>query len=195
VEPSDVTIESIANHVKMDGIVTSVLRTGFFVDCGSLQAFVGRSMIPTEIKFDANATPPQWTDDGEQVIEKGTNIRIKIKGLRSEVDKMYAVGTMKEVRRTTARLVDYWLIKASRIISVRCRHRLTYRRPLPTRATLSAETERQRASSLIKELLQNRGQYSKDQSIAHPLCNHHRNTRRNSGLLAVSVSVGSMAIT
>ncbi|OWY43690.1 DNA-directed RNA polymerase II 19 kDa polypeptide [Alternaria alternata] len=85
----------------MDGIVTSVLRTGFFVDCGSLQAFVGRSMIPAEIKFDANATPPQWTDDGEQVIEKGTNIRIKIKGLRSEVDKMYAVGTMKETDNST----------------------------------------------------------------------------------------------
>jgi len=57
-------------------------------------------MIPSEITFDANATPPQWTDNGEQVIEKGTNIRIKIKGLRSEVDKMYAVGTMKEVNHT-----------------------------------------------------------------------------------------------
>jgi hypothetical protein len=54
-------------------------------------------MIPGDITFDANATPPQWTDNGEQVIEKGTNIRIKIKGLRSEVDKMFAVGTMKEV--------------------------------------------------------------------------------------------------
>lgn len=54
-------------------------------------------MIPSDVKFDANATPPQWTDDGEQVIEKGTNIRIKIKGMRSEVGKMYAVGTMKEV--------------------------------------------------------------------------------------------------
>ena len=43
-ESSDVIIESITNHVKMDGIVTSVLRTGFFVDCGSLQAFVGRSV-------------------------------------------------------------------------------------------------------------------------------------------------------
>jgi DNA-directed RNA polymerase subunit E'/Rpb7 len=58
-------------------------------------------MIPSDITFDANATPPQWTDNGEQVIEKGTNIRIKIKGLRSEVDKMYAVGTMKEVSRIT----------------------------------------------------------------------------------------------
>ncbi len=54
-------------------------------------------MIPGDITFDANATPPQWTDNVDQVIEKGTNIRIKIKGLRSEVDKMYAVGTMKEV--------------------------------------------------------------------------------------------------
>lgn len=48
-EASDVIIESIANNVKMDGIVTSVLRTGFFVDCGSLQAFVGRSVHLTLI--------------------------------------------------------------------------------------------------------------------------------------------------
>jgi DNA-directed RNA polymerase II subunit RPB7 len=54
-------------------------------------------MIPSDITYDANATPPQWTDSADQIIEKGTNIRIKIKGLRSEVDKMYAVGTMKEV--------------------------------------------------------------------------------------------------
>lgn len=80
----------------MDGVVTSVISAGFFVDCGSLQAFVGRAMIPSEITFDQNATPPQWTDNQDQVIEKGTNIRIKIKGLRTEVDKMFAIGTMKE---------------------------------------------------------------------------------------------------
>jgi DNA-directed RNA polymerase II subunit RPB7 len=56
-------------------------------------------MIPSDIKFDANATPPQWTDNGDQIIEKGANIRIKIKGLRAELDKMWAVGTMKEVCR------------------------------------------------------------------------------------------------
>ena len=54
-------------------------------------------MIPSDIRFDANSTPPQWTDSGEQVIENGTNIRIKIIGMRVEVDKMYAIGTMKEV--------------------------------------------------------------------------------------------------
>ncbi|KAL1603966.1 DNA-directed RNA polymerase II subunit [Paraconiothyrium brasiliense] len=76
----------------MDGIVTSVVRSGFFVSCGSLEAF----MIPSEIKYDANATPPHWTDNADQVIEKGTNVRIKIKGVRSEVDRQFAIGTMKE---------------------------------------------------------------------------------------------------
>jgi DNA-directed RNA polymerase II subunit RPB7 len=54
-------------------------------------------MIPSDIHFDGNATPPQWTDNGDQIVEKGTNIRIKLKGIRAEVDKMYAIGTMKEV--------------------------------------------------------------------------------------------------
>jgi ribosomal protein S1 len=39
-------IPHLANSSKMDGVVTSVLRTGFFVDCGSLQAFVGRNVRP-----------------------------------------------------------------------------------------------------------------------------------------------------
>ena len=55
-------------------------------------------MIPSEIKYDANATPPHWTDNNDQIIEKGTNIRVKIKGIRSEVDKQFAVATVKEVR-------------------------------------------------------------------------------------------------
>jgi len=76
-------------------------------------------MIPSDITFDANATPPQWTDNGEQVIEKGTNIRIKIKGLRSEVDKMFAVGTMKEVSRPVCyRMLT--LLTISRITLVLC---------------------------------------------------------------------------
>jgi DNA-directed RNA polymerase II subunit RPB7 len=54
-------------------------------------------MIPSEIKFDGNATPPQFTDNADQVIEKGTQIRVKIKGIRGEVGQMYAIATIKEV--------------------------------------------------------------------------------------------------
>ena len=54
-------------------------------------------MIPSEIRFDGNATPPQWTDNQDQVIEKGSHIRIKVKGIRGEVNEMFAIATIKEV--------------------------------------------------------------------------------------------------
>src|SRR3954462_14797149 len=59
------TPDTIANHVKMDGIVTSVLRTGFFVDCGSLQAFVGRRV---SLPVLASTQPPanKATDDSRR---------------------------------------------------------------------------------------------------------------------------------
>jgi len=82
-------------------------------------------MIPSDIKFEGNAAPPQWTDGADQVIEKGTNIRIKIKGIRSEVDKMYAVGTMKEVGYPL-----FWILRGlsslttSRITLALCRSSL-----------------------------------------------------------------------
>ena len=53
-------------------------------------------MIPSDIKFDGNATPPQFTDNQDQVIERGTHIRVKIKGIRGEVGQMYAIATIKE---------------------------------------------------------------------------------------------------
>ena len=53
-------------------------------------------MMASEIKWDPNATPPQYTDNLDQVIEKGTHVRVKIMGTRSEVGSMYAVGSMKE---------------------------------------------------------------------------------------------------
>lgn len=53
-------------------------------------------MIPPEIKYDGNATPPQFTDNGEQVIERKTQVRVKIKGMRAEVNQMFAVATIRE---------------------------------------------------------------------------------------------------
>ncbi|KAG8626918.1 hypothetical protein KVT40_005863 [Elsinoe batatas] len=79
-----------------DGMVVSVAPSGFFADVGPLHVFVSRAMIPPEIKYDGNATPPQFTDNEDQVIEKGTQIRVKIKGIRSEVGQMFAVGTIRE---------------------------------------------------------------------------------------------------
>jgi biotin synthase-like enzyme len=54
-------------------------------------------MMPSAIKFDANAAPPQWTNGSDQTIEKGTQVRLKIKGLRGEISQIFAIATIKEV--------------------------------------------------------------------------------------------------
>ena len=53
-------------------------------------------LISSDIKFDPNATPWQWTDNEDQVIEKGAQVRVKLIGLRSDVGSMYAIGSIKE---------------------------------------------------------------------------------------------------
>lgn len=53
-------------------------------------------MIPSDIKWDPNATPPQYTNNEDTVIEPGTHVRCKIIGTRSEVGGMWAIGSIKE---------------------------------------------------------------------------------------------------
>ena len=101
---------------QVDAIVSSVNQMGVFADVGPLPVFVSNhvspksskatfserheliaaKLIPPEIKWDARATPPQYTDNGEQVIEKGTHLRLKLIGIRSDVGTMFAIGSIKE---------------------------------------------------------------------------------------------------
>lgn len=55
-----------------------------------------KQLISKDIKFDPNATPWQWTDNEDQVIEKGAQVRVKLLGIRSDVGAMYAIGSIKE---------------------------------------------------------------------------------------------------
>ncbi|KAI9710676.1 MAG: DNA-directed RNA polymerase II subunit [Bogoriella megaspora] len=80
----------------LDGIVQQVVANGVFVEVGPLTCFVSRQSIPSDLKFDGNATPPQYTDNAGQVIEKGTQIRVKLVGVRSDIGQMFAVATIKE---------------------------------------------------------------------------------------------------
>lgn len=80
----------------VDGIVANVNKMGFFADVGPLSVFVSSHLIPAEIKFDPTSNPPHFTDNGEQIIEKGTHIRMKLIGTRSDVDKLFAIGSIKE---------------------------------------------------------------------------------------------------
>lgn len=80
----------------MDALVYSLNQTGFFARAGPLIIFVGEQSIPSDIKWNPNATPPHWTNNEDTVIENGTHVRIKIISCRYEVSQMWAVGTIKE---------------------------------------------------------------------------------------------------
>ncbi|CZT13181.1 probable DNA-directed RNA polymerase II chain Rpb7 [Rhynchosporium graminicola] len=80
----------------VDAIVTSVNQVGFFAEAGPLPLFVSAHLIPSDIKFDPNATPPQFTNNEDSVIEVGTHVRVKIIGTRAEVGEMYAIASIKE---------------------------------------------------------------------------------------------------
>lgn len=52
--------------------------------------------IPSDIKWEPNTVPPQYTDHADQVIEKGTSLRLKILGVKPDVAAINAIGTIKE---------------------------------------------------------------------------------------------------
>ncbi|MCJ1249184.1 DNA-directed RNA polymerase II subunit [Trapelia coarctata] len=81
---------------SIDGIVGDVTGQGFWANIGPLNIFVSRFHIPSDIKWDPDATPPQFTDNGDQVIERGTQLRIKVIGVRTDVTELYAIGSIKE---------------------------------------------------------------------------------------------------
>ncbi|KAL1896588.1 DNA-directed RNA polymerase II subunit [Sporothrix stenoceras] len=80
----------------VDAVVYSVNPHGFFAQAGPLRLFVSSHMIPSQVKYDPNATPPQFADNEDYKVEAGTHIRVKIMGTRSEVGEMWAIGTVNE---------------------------------------------------------------------------------------------------
>lgn len=80
----------------VDAQVTSVNPHGFFAQAGPLRLFVSSHLIPALVKYDPNATPPQFTDHEGFTIEPGTHVRIKIVGTRTEVGEMWAIGSINE---------------------------------------------------------------------------------------------------
>jgi DNA-directed RNA polymerase II subunit RPB7 len=80
----------------VDAVVYSVNPQGFFAQAGPLRLFVSAHLIPSDIKWDPNGTPPQFTNNEDTTIEPGTHVRVKIIGTRSEVGEMWAIGSIKE---------------------------------------------------------------------------------------------------
>ena len=53
-------------------------------------------MMPDDVKYQQNSTIPMFTNNEDFVLEKGTQVRLRIRGLRSEVGNLYGIGTMAQ---------------------------------------------------------------------------------------------------
>jgi len=79
----------------VDGIVNNVNKMGFFVEVGPLTVFVSTQLVHPDLKYDPNSNPPSFASP-DQVIEKGTHVRLKIVGTRVDATEIFAIGTIKE---------------------------------------------------------------------------------------------------
>ncbi|ORY81902.1 DNA-directed RNA polymerase II subunit RPB7 [Protomyces lactucae-debilis] len=79
----------------VDAIVSVVNKMGFFADAGPLSVFVSTHLLPSELKFEPTANPPNYSGDDMQV-ERGSKVRLKLVGTRVDATEIFAIGTMKE---------------------------------------------------------------------------------------------------
>lgn len=98
--------------------MTKVVPNGFFVDIAAFTAFVSAHVrfsvnmlfhaspaytpksMPTNMKYDGNATPPSFvehTDQGPVEVTPMSQVRVRLSGIRAEVGQMWAVATINDV--------------------------------------------------------------------------------------------------
>ena len=62
-----------------------------------IQGLIGVvQMIPSSLKFSMEGATPSFADNEGQTVEAGSQVRLRIKGIRSELNQMYAIGSIRE---------------------------------------------------------------------------------------------------
>lgn len=102
------TVEYLAMIFKpfvgevLPGEVTSLSKTGFFVQAGPMEIFVSSQLMPEELKFDVSTGSPSFVaeddedDDVEFRISIGSRVRVKIIGMRFAANDIHVIGSIKD---------------------------------------------------------------------------------------------------
>lgn len=53
-------------------------------------------MIPSQLKYTVDGSTPSFTDNAEQTVERNSQVRLRIKGIRGEMSEMFAIGSIRE---------------------------------------------------------------------------------------------------
>lgn len=109
VMPGSANIEYVVNFTvctfrpfkgeTVDGIVRAVNKLGFFVTVAALDIFVSKHLVPEDMHFDKNSNPPAFVSStiGENLkITVGSEVRLRIIGIRFNIDELFAIGTLRD---------------------------------------------------------------------------------------------------
>ena len=83
----------------LDGIVKSVNKLGVFVIVSALEVFVSHHLMPDDMKFDKHSNPASYVSgmmDDRVRIEPGSEVRIRIVGIRFDAREIFAIASLKE---------------------------------------------------------------------------------------------------
>jgi DNA-directed RNA polymerase II subunit RPB7 len=75
----------------VDCIVDSIDKNGFFGWVGPMRVFISKSSMPDDFSYDERTNVYEGS---EQRIISGSEVRVKIVGVRKDGGKLYAVGTI-----------------------------------------------------------------------------------------------------
>ncbi len=53
-------------------------------------------MIPANMVYNAESSTANFSDDQGMSVERGSQVRVRIKGIRGELGQMFAIGSIKE---------------------------------------------------------------------------------------------------
>nr|POF26361.1 dna-directed rna polymerase ii subunit rpb7 [Quercus suber] len=62
----------------------------------SKESDMHRQMIPSQLKYTVDGSTPSFTDNAEQTVERNSQVRLRIKGIRGEMSEMFAIGSIRE---------------------------------------------------------------------------------------------------
>lgn len=92
-----IVLRPFKNEV-FEGTVKQVTKVGIFIDIGPLTCFVSHNSLPKQLEFSSthDVVCYKSKEEDSEIIAPDIDVRVKIVGLRTDINGMFAIGTLMD---------------------------------------------------------------------------------------------------